>query len=547
MVSMSGHREKVKPAFGRNRMARDWDYIIIGGGSAGCTMAARLSEDPTRRTLLIEAGGSDRSPLIAIPGFLENALSAPQFNWSYEGDPDPSLGGRQLTWAAGRVIGGSSSINGMVYGRGLPADYARWVAAGNPGWGWEDMLPYFKRIERWTGMSDPSRGRSGPLWVRRFEDTNPACAAALEALVVLGVPAVEDYSVGVSEGVGLTQATQKRGWRHSAANAYLGPARRRANLAVLTRARALALLFDGSRCVGVRVAHAGSTVDFRAERETIVSSGAIGSPKLLMVSGIGPAEHLHGLGVEVVHDLTGVGLNLNDHVNIKLSAFVNRPTYNTMRGGLSAMIEGARFLATGGGAASSPANHGQAFVRTDPGSSSADVQLQVMPFGFGSEAQMRRDGVTVVVSPCHPEARGRVRLRSADPATAPRITMSMLDSEVDVQRLLRGSRLAYAALSEGPGRTLGGSIYAPGHSDPTDEQWRAFFRETAALNWHPTSTCRMGTGSEAVVDSTLRVHGLSGVSVVDASVMPSVTSANTNIPVIAIAERAADMIVERTR
>jgi choline dehydrogenase len=284
----------------------------------------------------------------------------------------------------------------------------------------------------------------------------------------------------------------------------------------------------------------------RAECETIVSCGALGSPKLLMLSGIGPADALQPHGVKVVHDLNGVGLNLNDHVNIKISAFVDRPTYNTMRGGLSALVEGVRFLATGGGAAGSPANHGQAFVRTDPLSPIADVQLQVMPFGFGSEAQMRRDGVTVVVSPCHPEVRGRVRLRSADPKASPRITISMLDSEADLQRLLRGSRLAYAALKDGPGCSMGGAIYAPDQADPTDAQWRTFFRETAALNWHPTSTCRMGSGSDAVVDSGLRVHGLSGVSVVDASVMPSVTSANTNIPVIAIAERAADMIAART-
>jgi choline dehydrogenase len=437
-------------------MAKAWDFVIVGAGSAGCTLAARLSEDPERRVLLIEAGGWDRSPLIAIPGFLERALSDPALSWAYEGDPDPTLGGRRLTWAAGRVIGGSSSINGMVYGRGLPTDYAQWVSAGNPGWGWEDMLPYFKRIERWTGSSHPARGQKGAMCVRRFEDTNPACAATLDALTELGIPAVDDYSVGISEGVGLTQATQKRGWRHSAAKAYLAPAVRRANLTVLTRTRALALLFEGSRCLGVRVERAGQLIDLRAERETIVSSGAIGSPKLLMVSGVGPADDLRSHGVKVVHDLQGVGLNLNDHVNIKISAFVDQPTYNTMRGGLSALVEGVRFLATGGGAAGSPANHGQAFVRTDPRSPDADVQLQVMPFGFGSAAQMQRNGVTVVVSPCHPEVRGQVRLRSADPLAPPRITISMLDSETDVQRLLRGSRLACAALKAGPGRSMGG-------------------------------------------------------------------------------------------
>jgi choline dehydrogenase len=528
-------------------MARAWDYVIVGAGSAGCTLAARLSENPDRRVLLIEAGGRDWSPYIAIPGLIEAVLTDPKLNWGYLGDPDPSLGGRQLTWAAGRVIGGSSSINGMVYGRGLPADYERWVAAGNPGWGWPDMLPYFRRIERWTGPLDQARGAHGPMSVRRFEETDPACAATMEALIDLGVPAVEDYGAGVSEGVGLTQATQRRGWRHSAALAYLAPARRRANLTVLTDTRALGLLFEGSRCTGVRVQRAGKVIDLHAERETILSSGAIGTPKLLLLSGIGHADSLKALGVKVRHDLPGVGRNLNDHVNIKLSAFVNRPTYNTKRSGLSALIEGARLIAFGTGAASSPANHVQAFVRTDTASPSADVQLQIMPFGFGTEAQMKRDGLTVVVSPCHPEARGQVRLRSSDPADPPRITMSMLESDLDVQRLLRGCRLAHAALTAGPGRRMGGSIYAPAEADPTEAEWLAFFRETAALNWHPTSTCRMGRGPDDVVDAGLRVHGLGGLSVVDASVMPSVTSANTNIPVIAIAERAAEMIAHRTR
>jgi len=527
-------------------MVRTWDYVIVGGGSAGATLAARLSEHPERRVLLIEAGGWDSSPRIRIPGLIEGLLTSRTLNWGYLGDPDPSLDGRSLTWAAGRVIGGSSSINGMVYGRGLPADYDRWVAAGNPGWGWADMLPYFKRIEHWTGPPHEARGESGPMHVRRFEETDPACAATMRALVDLGVPTVDDYSVGIAEGVGLTQATQKRGLRHSVAAAYLAPARRRSNLTVLTGALALKLIITGTQCVGVRVHRRGEPVDLYAEREAIVAAGAIASPKLLMLSGIGPGEALKAQGIEVVHNSPGVGANLNDHVNIKLSAFVNRPTYNTQRTGLSALVEGARLLAFGAGAASSPANHGQAFVRTDPASPSADVQLQVMPFGFGSAAQMAKNGLTVVVSPCHPEARGRIALRSADPADPPHIAMTMLGCEADRVALLRGCKLAHAALQQGPGRTMGGRIYAPSQTAPTDEEWLGFFRETAALNWHPTSTCRMGPGPEDVVDGSLKVHGLSGLSIADASVMPSVTSANTNIPTIAIAERAAEMIAERT-
>jgi choline dehydrogenase len=344
----------------------------------------------------------------------------------------------------------------------------------------------------------------------------------------------------------LTQATQKRGLRHSVASAYLAPARRRPNLTVLTDAPALKLMMRGTRCVGVRALRRGEAVDLYAEREVIVAAGAIASPKLLLLSGIGPGDALKAQGIEAIHDLAGVGAHLNDHVNIKLSAFVDRPTYNTRRKGLSALVEGARLLAFGEGAASSPANHGQAFVRTNPDSTSADVQLQVMPFGFGSEAEMAKDGLTVVVSPCHPQARGRIALRSADPADPPRIAMAMLGCEADRATLLRGCKLAHEALQLGPGRTMGGQIYAPAKSAPRDADWLAFFRETAALNWHPTSTCRMGPGLDDVVDGALKVHGLMGLSIADASVMPSVTSANTNIPTIAIAERAAEMIATRT-
>jgi choline dehydrogenase len=525
-------------------MRTSWDYVIIGAGSAGAALAARLSEAPDRRVLLLEAGAWDISPRLRVPGLVEGVIADRHVNWTYRGDPDPSLEGRSLTWAAGRVVGGSSSINGMVFGRGLPQDYARWVDAGNPGWGWDDLLPYFRRMEHWTGQRGPGRGAEGPLWVRRFEDTDGACAATMEALAGLGAPVVDDYCAGVAEGMGLTQATQKHGWRHSVASAYLAPARRRPNLTVTARAMAVGLMFEGRRCVGVKLRKNGRLVPVRARREIIVCAGAIGSPKLLMLSGVGPADDLRAHGLEVVNDLPGVGEGLNDHVNVLLSAFVDRPTYNTARRGWRALAAGVRFALWGKGPVSSPANHVQAFLRTDPGQAAADVQLQVMPFGFGTREEMARNGLTVVVSPCRPQARGRVRLRSADPTAPPRITMAMLGIEADRQALLRGAKLACAALMEGPGRVMGGRVYAPEREPLDDDAWLAFFRRTAGLNWHPTSTCRMGPGPDAVVDGRLRVHGLDGLRVVDASIMPSVTSGNTNGPVIAIAERAADLIAQ---
>jgi choline dehydrogenase len=379
------------------------------------------------------------------------------------------------------------------------------------------------------------------LTVRRFEETDPSCHGAMEALVGFGVPYVEDYNVGITEGVGLSQATQRNGLRHSVSRAYLHPARHRPNLKILTGTRALDLIVAGGRCVGLAVARGQTVSILRAEREIILSAGAIGSPKLLLLSGIGDPNLLRPHGIKVVHPLAGVGKNLNDHLNIKLSAFVDRPTYNTQRRGGAALRHGLRFLADRSGPASSPANHCQAYVRTESSLASADIQIQLMPFGFGSEQEMRRDGITAVVSRCHPDVRGSVALSSSDPLAPPRIGIDMLDSAEDGRRLLQGCRLAAEALEKGPQ----GRLYMPASKGLRDSDWHAFFRDTAALNWHPTSSCRMGDGPEDVVDGGFSVRGLAGLSVVDASVMPFVTGGNTNGPVIAIAERAAEIIAAR--
>ncbi len=524
-------------------MTETFDYLVIGGGSAGATLAGRLSEDKSRRVLLIEAGGADRNLAIHVPGLLGNVLTNADLNWNYVGEPDPSLDGRALTWMGGRVLGGSSSINGMVYGRGLPDDYARWAAAGNPGWGWEDMLPWFRRMEHWRGRPDPARGVDGPLQTRPFTEPHPACAAAMRALVAGGIPFVEDYSVGIDEGIGFTQATQRGGWRHSAARAYLG--HRRPNLIVRTRAHATRLLIEGRGCVGLEYRYRGAPREVRATREIIVSLGAIGSPALLLRSGIGDADALAALGIEPNHHLPGVGRHLNEHVNVKVSATVNVPTYNSQRMGLGKLRHGARWLLDRKGPASSPANHCQGFVKTDASLPSADVQIQLMAFAFHDDPRALDDGVTAVVSLCHPRARGAVELRSADPLQAPRIAIELLSDDDDVMRLIRGCRIAHAALTEGLGARFAGKVTFPATAR-SDAEWLAFMRRTAGLNWHPTSTCRMGPGPEDVVDGALRIHGLDGVSICDASIFPNVTSANTNAPVIAVAERAAAMIAERT-
>jgi len=523
-----------------------WDYIIAGAGSAGATLAARLSADPSHRVLLLEAGGRDSSPFIHIPGFLGNALMSKTLNWHYLGEPDSSLGGRRLTWAGGRVLGGSSSINGMVYGRGLPADYDGWAAEGNAGWGWSDLLPHFRDLETWSGTPHATRGTAGALQVRPFLEPHPACMAVLDGFVAAGVPRVDDYSVGIEHGIGITQATQRGGWRHSAAMAFLTPARGRSNLTVLTHSHAHRLLLENGRCVGVEYERHGQLHSARAEREVVVCTGAIATPKLLQLSGIGPEALLRQHGITVRHHLPGVGQNLNDHVNVKLSAHTSVPTYNSARFGLGKALNGMRWLVDRRGPASSPANHGQGFIKTRPGLASADVQVQLMAFAFNDDPLSKRDGISTIVSLCRPEVRGSVGLSAADPKAAPRIDIRMLDSDRDIAALMAGAKIARDVMLASAVK-YNNDVFAPKPAVRSDADWLAFFRQNAGLNWHPTSTCRMGSGALDVVGADLRVHGIEGLSIADASVMPTVTSANTNVPVIVIADKAAGLILARTR
>jgi choline dehydrogenase len=526
--------------------AREWDFIVVGAGSAGATAAARLSESGAWCVLLLEAGGNP-SPLSLIPALVEHGLISRVMNWHYLGEPDPTLKNRRLTWAAGRALGGSSSINGMVFGRGLPADYAAWEAAGNPGWGWRDMLPAFKKLETWTGPPHETRGTTGPIHVRPFVETESSCESVLRALIDAGTPYVEDYCTGITHGIGRTQASQKNGFRHGTARAYLRPAHPRKNLRILRHCRADRLLISHGRCTGVEVFHRGVREKIRARREVILAAGAIGTPKLLLLSGIGGPNSLAPHAIQIIHELPGVGQNLNDHANIKLSAFVGTKTYNTARRLPAALRHAARLALTGTGPASSPANHVQAFVKTESFLPHADIQIQLMPFGFGTEAEMKQNGITAVISPCSPRARGQITLRDKNPASPPVITMPLLSDPNDIATLIRGCDLTLAALAAGPAKTHGARLYAP-HTPPTGKvAWLSFMRETAALNWHPTGTCRMGQNPEtgAVVTENLAVHGLTGLSIADASIMPTVPSGNTNAPTIAIAERAATFIAAR--
>jgi choline dehydrogenase len=519
----------------------EWDFIIAGAGSAGCVLAARLSEDPSCRVLLLEAGGADRSPLLRIPGFTPQAIESTRYNWHYPGAPDPSLGRRSLIWAGGRVLGGSASINGMVFVRGLPADFDAWAKQAGPGWGYEALLPYFRRLECWAGPPNSARGTEGPLRVRKVDDPNPAAAAILRAAVAAGVPAADDYNSGITEGAGLTQASQHGGRRCSTARAYLHPARKRPNLTVLTGTRVLALRLNGARCTGVDALINGQTQTLNAEREVVLAAGAIGSPKLLMLSGIGDPATLEKLGIEVRACLPAVGQNLNEHVNIKLGQHARVNTWDSQGRGLGMVKAGLRWLALRDGPAASPAGNVQMFIKTESALPSADIQVQILPIGFDRPEGDRQDGISTVISLCAPRSRGRIELQSADYRTPPLVNIALLDDEDDVARLMAACR-RMRDIHAGATSALAGE-YAPGPSVRTDADWRAFFRSNAALNWHPTSTCRIGD----VVDPQLAVLGIAGLSVADASVFPTVTSGNTNAPVIALAEKAAELIAARNR
>jgi len=524
-----------------------WDYIVVGAGSAGCVVGARLSEESRRRVLVLEAGGSDRSLAVSMPaaGFLL-ALANPRYDWAYRAEPDPTRGGRRDYMPRGKVLGGTSAINGMSYVRGQPEDYDAWAALGCRGWDFESVLGYFRRAEDNENGADAYHGTGGPLPVANARTRHPLSQAYLEACVATGLDRVADINAPPQAGVGYVPVTQRRGRRYSAARAYLRPAMGRASLRVLSHAHVRRVLFDGRRAVGVEYDRRGRTERAEAARGVVVSAGAFASPQLLMLSGVGPAAHLGALGIPVVHDLPGVGENLQDHPGLAQTCWARGTTYNMQTGPLNALRFGAQWLFCGTGPGATPHSQVTAFTRHDGAAGRSDIQYLFSPAGFDLSEEgpvlFDRPAVTGLINVLRPFSRGRVRLASADPFAQPAIQPNLFADERDLDLLLAGAKLQRRIFETAPlARAITGH-HRPGEDVQSEDEWRAYLRESAMSAYHPAGTCRMGHDRMAVVDERLRVRGLANLHVADASIMPAIVSGNLHATCVMIGEKAADLI-----
>jgi choline dehydrogenase len=540
---------------GTSAMASDvretFDFIVVGAGSAGCVLANRLSEDGRHRVLLLEYGGSDRSVFIQMPAALSIPMNNPRYEWGYETEPEPHLCNRRLRTPRGKVLGGSSSINGLVYVRGNPLDFDRWQEEGAGGWAYGDVLPYFRRAETFAGGGNAYRGSSGPLQTRVGRLKNPLYRAFVEAGIQAGYPATEDVNGFQQEGFGGLDMTVENGRRSSASRAYLRPALKRPNLELRTHALATGIVFEGRRAVGVQYRRGGGKQVAYASREVIVAGGPINSPQLLKLSGVGPAAELRSHGIPVVHDLPGVGENLQDHLEFYFQIASLAPiTLYSYTGLLARGRIGAiwYFLSAGLGTS----NHFETggFIRSRAGVKYPDIQYHFLPLAvsYDGKALATQHGFQAHVGPMRSKSKGWVRLRSADPAEKPAIQFNYMSHEDDWIEMRACVRLTREIFGQAAFDRYRGREMSPGSDITSDEAIDAFVRTKIETAFHPCGTCRMGRPDDplAVVDPETRVIGVEGLRVVDSSIMPSITNGNLNAPTIMIGEKAADHILGRT-
>jgi choline dehydrogenase len=521
------------------------DFIVVGAGSAGCAVAARLSEDPVTRVLLLEAGGEDFNRWIHIPLGFGKTFADPSVNWCYETEPDPGAGDRRVFWPRGKVLGGSSSINGMVYIRGQAEDFDHWRQLGNTGWSFDDVLPYFRRSEHQTRGANRFHGTDGPLCVSDVAQ-HPICEGFIAATTGLGFPSNDDFNGASQDGVGYHQTTTRNGKRCSTAVGYLRPAMQRANLKVVTGALTEKILFEGRRAVGVTFRQHGGLCTARAAREVILCGGAVNSPQLLMLSGIGPQQHLAGFGIPVVHHLPGVGQSLQDHYSaaIKLRCRLPITVNDVMLSNARKLKAGLEYYMFHRGPLSMISSPAALFARTRPELASPDVKCSISPFSAErpQDGLHRFSGFTMIAYQLRPESRGEIKLKSPDPFDAPAVHPNYLATETDQRTIIAGLKLCRRILATPQMRSFIEAEFQPGSAVESDEELLDYARRRGGTVYHPTSTCKMGSDPMAVVDPELRVHGVDGLRVADASIMPTVVSGNTNAAAIMIGEKTADMV-----
>jgi choline dehydrogenase len=525
-----------------------FDYIIIGAGSAGCVLANRLTESGRHRVLLLEAGGHDRHIWIHIPLGYGKLFDNAKVNWLYKTEPEPELNNRQVIQPRGKVLGGSSSINGLLYVRGQHEDYDHWRQLGNSGWGFADVLPYFRRAEDQARGADDFHGVDGPLAVSDVCEPHPLCEAFIEAAQRAGVPRNDDFNGATQEGAGYFQLTEKNGRRWSTAVGYLRQARRRHNLAIVSNALASRVLFSGRRTVGVQYLQHGVMRTAYADAEVIVAGGAFNSPQLLQLSGLGPAKVLRDLGIEVIADLPGVGADLQDHLQIRMQYRCTEPitmndVINHWRHRYGA---GLRYITSRKGLLTIGAGYAGAFLRTRLELATPDVQIHFLIFSADAAGTVLHAFPGFMASVCQlrPESRGFVRIKSSDPSAAPAIQPRYLSARSDCDTVVAGMKALRRIMSEPAMRHYIAEERAPGEHSVSDADLLAFARDTGTTVYHPTSTCRMGPDPLAVVDERLRVRGFERLRVIDASIMPTVVSGNTNAAAVMIGEKGADMVLQ---